>query len=233
MSLSVDEITFVWARFAGNFAQLVGRPSPVLAVPAIVAGVVALLYGRRFSWLYAALLGFLGGLWLGPHLIGPLPGWLLQSLVLGFGVVAALIGAAAHGSLVPLVGALAMAGIGYYAGLSFRLSDTASWTLIGAGLVLGAVLARWARPWLLIIVSAFYGASALMVGLRWTGSGIALRSQAWVFLGLLVLGLVFQTVDYLRGGGKPFKVPRSAGGVSTRSWRRRGSKNAPPPATND
>ena len=151
--------------------------------------------------------------------------------MLGFGVVAALLGAAAQGPLLLLMGALGLAGIGYFAGSAFMLGTSLTWLLLGVGAVAGLIAMRTAREWLLILVSVFYGASAILIALRWTVNGLGLRVQAIAFLALLAAGIIFQSVDYLRTRGQELRIPRSAGGLGRRPWRRRGSKNNPPTTT--
>jgi hypothetical protein len=164
------------------------------AVLPIVLGVLALFFGLRLFWLFAAVVGFALGWWLVglffkdlgvlQVIIGVIAGLILSGLTraLGKWAIRIVAGLAGFVMLPLLLGNLGMLG-----GLSELI-----WSVLG--FVLGFVLAVFMADWAVIILSALLGAGLVM-------SGLDLLFQAQISevlhliigFALVIVGLMFQS----------------------------------------
>lgn len=159
---------------------------------AIGLGIVLLVAGRKLFWLALGGLGFLFGLWLASHVLGFSSGAveLVVGLVAGLccaflAVVAQKIAVAIGGFLLGGAGALWIASF-FESSLQGR---SELWLLLIAavGAILGATLAPSLFEASLAVSTSFVG--ALLVVSR---SHIGLPHETWVFVALLVVGLLIQ-----------------------------------------
>jgi hypothetical protein len=164
------------------------------AVLLIALGAVALFFGLRVFWLFAAVVGFAVGWWLVglffkdlgilQIVIGLIVGLILAGLTrwLGKWAIRIVVGLAGFVMLPMLLGNLGMLG-----GLSELI-----WSLLG--FALGFVLAMFMADWAVIVLSALLGAALMMSGV---GQLVpAVMSQVVYLIGsfaLIIVGVVFQS----------------------------------------
>jgi len=157
----------------------------------IALGILALLFGRRLFWLFAAVVGFAVGWWLVglvfhdagllPVLIGVIVGLILAMLTRWLGKWAIRIVAALAGFvMLPLL----LTNLGMLGGISELI-----WSIIGAAL--GFVLAVFMADWAIIIFSALLGAGLIMNGIHRL---VAVSQVLHLILGfvLILVGVLFQ-----------------------------------------
>ena len=168
----------------------------------VLAGAVLVLFGRKLFWLFVGCVGFIVGFDVAGDVFQGQPEWLLVLVGVGVG----LLGAIASVFLERMVVAIA----GFFAG-GYVLSHAApgdlqshlsafQWVAYAVGGVLGAILTTVLLDPALIILSSLAGATAISqnVPLKESNRGI-------LFLGLLVLGIVVQTMQYAARNKPPKK----------------------------
>jgi hypothetical protein len=165
----------------------------------IAVGIVALLYGRRMFWLFAATIGFFFGFFVGLVAFPQIPHWaaLLVGIVLG--LIGAALANLLKGGIVLLAGALG----GGIALTSFvylirnqpgRQLDGIDLLVFVIGMALGGISIAFAFDWALIVVSALNGADIIM---RTIGSGLhmhAIVSSLFAMI-LTIIGITYQSAD--------------------------------------
>jgi hypothetical protein len=135
------------------------------AVFLILLGAVALLFGLRLFWLFAAVVGFAVGWWL-VGLLFREPGFLQVAIGVGVGLILALLTRWLGKWAIRIVAALAgfvllptlLGNLGMLGGLSEWI-----WALLGAAV--GFILAVFMADWAVIILSGLLGAGLLMSGI--------------------------------------------------------------------
>lgn len=153
----------------------------------LLLGVSLLIRGRKFFWLFVALVGFVSGIqFVGRSLYEP--GRLGILAGLAFGLLAAL--------LAVFLQTLAINIGGFLAGGSFLLglaelfgldTGTLSWAIYLIGGIGGILLVSTFFEWALILLSALGGASLI------TGALNAGRIPGWIlFLALTAIGVAIQ-----------------------------------------
>lgn len=161
------------------------------AILLIVLGILALLFGRRLFWLFAAVVGFAVGWWLVglvfhgagllPVLIGIIAGLILAGAARFLGKWAIRIVAGLAGFvMLPLL----LTNLGMLGGVNELI-----WSVIGG--VLGFVLAVFMADWALIIFSALLGAGLIMNGIHRI---VPVSQVLHLILGfvLILVGVLFQ-----------------------------------------
>lgn len=157
-----------------------------------LSGIVALLFGRRFFWLFLAIVGFIAGFALGTTFF-PQAGALVHVLVgLGIGILGALLSQAAPVVIAAIVGFFA-GGAALVALVNTivqpgQLVSAIIFVLAGA---IGAYLVTRALDTAIVVLSSLSGASALST---LGGELIAMNGtvQFIAFLILFVIGVLFQ-----------------------------------------
>lgn len=185
-----------------------------LVVVAVGAAAIAgLLYGRRFFWIFAGLLGFVVGQYVSDFLVAPLP--LVDSLFeLAIGVAFGLLAIAYPW---PVATVLVFAGAGAAAGDLFQLSNTNRilyWMVALLAGSLGLLALRSAYSETLIVLTAVYSALMLAFVLRELAPSVPFWQTAVAMALLVVVGLIKQGMDLRRERREPYLVPASAGGVA-------------------
>jgi hypothetical protein len=160
----------------------------MLAIPQILVGLALAVLGRKLFWLFVAGVGFLAALAIASRFLQGSPEW----LVIGLGILAALVGAL----LAVFVQKVAIAVAGFVGG-GFLLvgilnligfdPGRLAWLAFLVGGILGAILLAVAFDWALIVLSSLAGAALVT-------EAVAPGQMASVilYLGLLVLGIVVQ-----------------------------------------
>jgi len=188
------------------------RGNPFALGVLLLAGVAALLAGRQLFWLVAAVVGYLLGSSLASLVAGPFP-FLGGSFSLTIGAGAALLALAAQGQMARLITFVAT---GLLVLLAASPSDLPGWAalLLGAGGgVLGVVLLSVAYDEVLIVLSAFYGAVAVLGVASRMLAGLALLQSGLFFAGMLAVGLLVQFLWLRHERLHPLVIPASAGGM--------------------
>jgi hypothetical protein len=160
----------------------------------IALGALALFFGLRLFWLFAAVVGFAVGWWvvgqffkdpgLLPVIIGIVVGVILAGLTrtLGKWAIRIVAGLAGLVMLPLLLGNLGMLG-----GLSELL-----WSAVG--FALGFVLAVFMADWAVIILSVLLGAGLIMSGVDLLLKGqISEVLHLILSIALIIVGLMFQS----------------------------------------
>jgi len=168
--------------------------TPLDTIVLIVLGAVALFFGRRLFWLFAAIVGFAVGWWLVglffrdlgvlQLIIGVIVGLILAGLTrwLGKWAIRIVAGLAGFVMLPLLLGNLGMLG-----GISELI-----WSVLG--FVLGFVLAMLMADWALIILSALLGAGLIMSGAdQLVPVPISQVLHLIISFALIIVGVLFQS----------------------------------------
>lgn len=160
----------------------------------LVAGLAALLFGRRLFWLFVGLVGFLVSFNLATEFLGGQPQWIILLIALVVGILGALLAVFLQYIAVAVAGFLA----GGYAVLSLvRLlsldlnQEWLFWFIFILGGVIGAILILLVFDWALIILSSGVGAATL-VQLAELFTELSPALNLILFFLLLIVGIAFQ-----------------------------------------
>ncbi|MGL4648613.1 MAG: hypothetical protein ACRC1H_04340 [Caldilineaceae bacterium] len=196
------------------------RDNPVALSILLVAGLAALFAGRRLLWLVAAVVGYVIGSLLAPLLVGPIP-ILGGVLALGAAVIMGLLAAAALPITARLVTFLAASLLALLVVTTFLPAGWAPFAAAAAIGILTVLLLNVAYDEVLIVLSAFYGAVAVLGATsRLFGTGRWLQNGL-LFAILMVAGMVTQWILLRRDRLNPLVIPISAGGIQPRARRAR------------
>ncbi|HEY7602465.1 MAG TPA: DUF4203 domain-containing protein [Methylomirabilota bacterium] len=172
----------------------------------LLVGLAVLLFGRRLFWLFVGAAGFLVGLHVARTLFAEQPEWVAVALALALGVLGAVL------AIVFQLVAVALAGFG--AGvqgsliLAKALGLEGSWLWLAAfaaGIVVAA-LVLWLWDPVLVVLSALVG--AVLVAPLIPVPPVA---RPWLFVGLLVAGIVVQARVLAPPAGPPGPPPPRRG----------------------
>lgn len=155
---------------------------------ALVVGAVLLLWGRKLYWLALGGLGFFLGHGLAREYL-ELDAGVELAVAVAIGVAGALLAVVAQ-KIAVTVGGLAIGGfLAYYLALPWAAElGVLIWGLTLVGAVLGVVLAALLFEAALIVVSSLVGATLITQAFT-----LARVHESWVFLVLLVLGVLLQS----------------------------------------
>lgn len=160
----------------------------------LLAGLGALLFGRRLFWLFVGLVGFLVSFNLATEFLSGQPQWIILLIALIVGLVGALLAVFLQYIAVAVAGFLA----GGYAIFSLmQLLNVAIneawlyWFILILGGVIGAILVLLVFDWALIILSAGVGAATL-VQLAERFTELSSPLNLILFFLLLIVGIAFQ-----------------------------------------
>jgi hypothetical protein len=160
----------------------------------IIIGAVLLLIGRNFFWLFVGCIGFAVGLQYAPLL------WDVKSpaVLIVLSAITGIIGAVL--AVVFQKIAIVLAGFGGGAYITINLFkftglewDTLFWVPYILGGIIGAIILFMVFDWALIFVSSFAGAMLIVQTLD-----LNPHANVWLLCVFFVLGVVFQTVRFLR-----------------------------------
>jgi hypothetical protein len=155
----------------------------------VLAGVCALLLGRRFFWLFVGIAGFAVGAEVAARVFrGGQPGTVILLIALAGGVVGAVLARWMQELTLGIVGAL----VGSYIGAELLLiakpyPGRMIWLGIFAGGLAGVFLALTLFDWTLIVMSSLVGASLIVRG---ADSGV--EATPVVLLMLAAVGIIAQ-----------------------------------------
>lgn len=157
-----------------------------------VSGLISLLFGRRFFWLFLAIVGFIGGFFVGASLF-PNAGTLVHILLgLILGVVGALLSQVAPVVIAAIVGFFA--GGAALVALANTISDPSraiALLILIVGGALSAYLVTKAFNSAIVVISSISGAAALSsLGTEHLNLGGTIHFI--IFLVLFVIGILFQ-----------------------------------------
>ena len=153
----------------------------------LIVGLAVLLFGRRLFWLFVGAAGFFVGLHLAPTLFQG-PEWLVVVAAVVLGLVGAVLAVVFQWVAVALAGFAAGVEGALAAAPTLGLDGRWLWAVAFAAGIVAAALVVWLWDPVLIVLSALVGA-ALLGPLVPVSSAL----QPWVFLGLVVVGIVVQT----------------------------------------
>jgi hypothetical protein len=165
----------------------------------LLAGLAALLLGRRLYWMFVAVVGFGAGVVLAPQFIGADSEMVILLAALAGGFIGAML------ALVLQQVAVAIAGFAVGSYLAFWIlglfgihlnsaTDGMQWWLVFViGGAIGAVLVFAIFEYALIFLSSIAGSALIVEAIRQT-LAFGSSSELLVFLVLLIVGIVVQTV---------------------------------------
>jgi len=151
-------------------------------------GIVLLLFGRRLFWLALGGLGFLIALELAHEFLPVDSPGLRLGLAFLAGLVGAVVAVMAQRLAVALAGLLGGGYLGFVAVGFWQPTEVFwFWTAIAIGALFGVFLSSLLFDAALIALSSLAGAALLSQGLD-----LGYPLTAWIFLGLLCLGVMVQ-----------------------------------------
>lgn len=210
----------VWSVLLDIFALGAERGNTFSLASLFVVGVAALFAGRRLFWLLAALVGYLVGAALAPLAAGPVPlvGGLIATAI---GVIAALLAAANEAVVAYPVVLVASSLVALLALGPLPLATSLHYVVAGGVGLLSVILLRRAYDPILILLSAFYGAVAILGSLARVVLGAQAFENGLFFALLMAAGIATQLLLLARERRNPLIVPASAGGFAPRQRRAR------------
>ena len=171
----------------------------------LLVGLAVLLFGRRLFWLFVGATGFAVGLHVAPAAFADGPEWLVVATALVLGIVGAVLAVVFQWLAVGLGGFAAGVHGGLVAAAALGLDGPWLWAGVFAAGIVVAALVLWLWDPVLILLSALTGAVLLAPLVP-----VAPVARVWIFLGLLVAGIVVQArfLAASAGGAGP---PRGRG----------------------
>jgi len=167
---------------------------PLLPIAGIVVGVLILFFGRRLFWLFVAAVGFWIGFELTPYLLQHPPPWLAIVVAVFLGVIGAVLAFILQKVAIAIAGFLVGGHLATALLAAFvHTPPQQSWIAFVIGGILGAILLLALFDWALIFFSAIAGAELIVRHIHLPATGTTV-----VFLGLAVLGIVFQAALFGR-----------------------------------
>ncbi len=160
----------------------------------LVAGVCALLFGRRLFWLFVGAVGFAFGMDLATRLFAGAPTLVVLTAAVLCGLAGAVLARAAQELMIGIVGFAA----GGYLGTQLLLAmmpypgRNVWFALLGGGIV-GVVLLNAVFDWALILLSSLVGAAFII-----EGSGAGGRATPLTYALLTIIGIVIQATSKQR-----------------------------------
>jgi hypothetical protein len=153
----------------------------------LLVGLAVLLFGRRLFWLFVGAAGFAVGLHVAPAVFADSSEWLVVVAALVLGIVGAVLAILFQWLAVGLGGFAAGVHGGLAAASALGLDGPWLWAAVFAAGIVVAALVLWLWDPVLILLSAVTGAALLAPLIP-----VPPVVQAWIFLGLLVAGIVVQ-----------------------------------------
>jgi hypothetical protein len=154
----------------------------------VAVGILLLILGRKFFWLFVAAIGFLIGTHYAPLLFPTQPQSVILTISLISGLLGALLAVLLQKFAVGLAGLVAGGYITYYV-LQFASINAGQyqWLAIIAGAIIGAVMAGSMFDWALILITSASGSVLINQGINVDSS------IAYLFLiGLFIVGVIVQ-----------------------------------------
>lgn len=164
----------------------------------LLAGGLLLLFGQKLYWCILAFVGFVAGVWIGHEVFPPEPVWLLISVAIFFGVVAALLGIFLQCLALRMTGIITGGFLGYVLADAFFVKPG---PLVGMalGCLFGFWLVLWLFDWALIVLSSFSGAAVIAYRLPLETAPLLLLVISLI---LALLGIAVQSSMQKKSAGK-------------------------------
>ena len=150
-----------------------------------VLGVLLLVLGWKFFWLFVGVVGFAAGLQAAPIVFGPQPFWMLWAAGLMCGIIGAILALFFQHLAIAIGGFEAGSTIALHLMLMLGYEPGALIVLIGGAV--GAVALYLLFDWALIILSSVVGATFIIVALGWQSP-----YASALLMALIAAGVVFQ-----------------------------------------
>ncbi|MCJ7663237.1 MAG: DUF4203 domain-containing protein [Desulfobacterales bacterium] len=153
----------------------------------IILGLTMLVFGRKFFWLFIAIVGFLVGMQFTDLLLIDQPLWAQIAGGLGAGLLGALLAIFVQRVAFILAGSFAGAYFALMLAHPLGIGGTGVLLLVAGG-VIGTIVAALLMDRAIIVLSCLVGAGAIVsqLGLRDVNTGI-------VFLVLVIIGILLQS----------------------------------------
>jgi hypothetical protein len=170
----------------------------------LLVGLAVLLFGRRLFWLFVGAAGFAVGLHAARVAWADAPEWLVVVAALVLGVLGAVLAILFQWLAVGLGGFAVGVHVSLLAADALSLNGPWLWAVVFAAGIAVAALAVWLWDPILILLSALTGAALLAPLIP-----MPRAAQSWIFVGLLIAGIVVQArILTPADGGRP---PRRRG----------------------
>lgn len=171
----------------------------------ILIGVAVLLLGRRLFWLFVGAVGFLVGVELAGRFISAQPQWVVILIALVIGLVGAVLAVVVQEIVIAIAGFLGGAAVTstVIAILGLQLGRL-EWIPLVVGGIIGAIFVIAIFDWALIFLSSLTGAALILQPLELRPAVAPLA-----FLGLLIVGIIVQSVMFVRREEAPPATPAS------------------------
>ena len=153
----------------------------------LIVGLAVLLFGRRLFWLFVGAVGFAVGLHVARVAFADGPEWLVLAAALVLGVIGAVLAIVFQWLAVGLGGFAAGVQGSLVAANALGLDGPWLWAAAFAAGIVVAMLVLWLWDPVLIVLSALTGAVLLAPLIP-----VSPLARAWLFVGLLVVGIVVQ-----------------------------------------
>jgi hypothetical protein len=161
---------------------------PVDIVPVMFGGAI-LLFGRVLYWLFVGVVAYFLGFQLATNFLPGEPG-LITLIAIIAGIIGIALAVVARYMAVGLTGFIVGGFLFNQVTVAFDFSaGDYAWLIFVAGGVFGVMLVGFLSDWALILLSAFAGALLVLNELPVQESLIF-----WVYLGLVLLGIIVQGV---------------------------------------
>jgi len=159
----------------------------------LVAGVCALLLGRRLFWLFVGVMGFIVGVELATHVFAGLSQGAILLVAVLAGIAGAVFAVALQELMVGITGFVA----GGYLGIALMTMAMPYpgrnlWLAILIGGIVGAVVLVSLFDWALIVVSALVGALLILQAIGMNPQTTPLPYLLLSLVGILVQASLFQ-----------------------------------------
>jgi len=154
----------------------------------IIAGVCALLFGRRLFWLFVGAVGFVLGMDVATRMF-----WgASEPVIVGVALLAGVIGAALTTVLYEVMVAVAGFVTGSYLGVQLLMAvmpypGRSVWIAAVVGGIIGVLLLNALFNWAVIVISSLVGAGFIVSALH-----VAPRAEHLLFLVLVTVGVAAQ-----------------------------------------
>ncbi|MEW6673917.1 MAG: hypothetical protein AB1427_19665 [Thermodesulfobacteriota bacterium] len=150
----------------------------------IVLGLIVLILGRRFFWLFIGAVGFIAGLYIAKHSLFVEPGWPMLLIGLIVGIAGAILTVYLQRITIIISGFFA----GGYLMLSFVYSmewhmRLVPWLFFVLGGILGAAASVVFFDWALIVLSSLTGATMIVNALPLKPYASILALAVLIFVG--------------------------------------------------
>ena len=155
----------------------------------LILGIIILLAGEKFFWLFVAIIGFILGMDYAEVLFNEASQGLVVLLSLTLGVIGAVLAVFAQWIAILMAGFL---GVGYLFLMImdfFTMANEFSWAVFLTGGIIGSIIMVFVFDWALICISSLLGALLIVDNLNITEGTVS-----FLFLAVLtIIGFIVQS----------------------------------------